>query len=391
MSTAWPEALWSDVVGQPKAVGELQRAAEAAHRTGATRAAAMTHAWLLTGPPGSGRSTAARSFAAALLTDPAGGPDATQDAARVFAGTHPDLTVVATDKALISIDEVRALVSEAQRAPSGGRFRIILIEDADRMTERTCNVLLKAIEEPPERTVWLLCAPSPSDVVPTIRSRCRVVGLRVPSATDVQELLHRKHGVEPDVALWAAAASQNHIGRARYLASNETARAQRTAILSIPERLGTVGDAVRAAGRIVEEAADAAKAATEDRAARERAELLQTLGVEAGKAVPPALRAQIRQLEEDQKRRATRARQDELDRVLLDLLSLYRDVLLVQLGAGGSEINRGAERQITAMAQRSSAALTLQRVEAITEARRRLQTNTAPLLVLEALFLQLRD
>lgn len=377
-------SVWDDVVGQAPVVEELRRAVASAH-TGEGNA--MTHAWLFTGPPGSGRSNAARAFAAALL-DPGGGDEDSAVTAAVVEGHHPDLTVVATDKSLIRIEEVRELVGIAQRSPSSGRFRIMLVEDADRMAERTSNVLLKAIEEPPPSTVWLLCAPSPADVMTTIRSRCRNLNLRIPSTEDVSAVLQSRYGVPADRARWAARASQHHIGRARHLATDEEAARRRERVLDLPSSLTGVGPAVRLAESVLAEATESAKARTEERDAAERSELLGHLGVENGARIPPALRAQVRELEDNQKRRATRARADELDRVLLDLLSLYRDALVRQFGFDGEVVNEGEER-IAALAE-GTPTLTLQRIDAISAARGRLRTNTAPQLVLESLFLKLR-
>ncbi|MGP7960084.1 DNA polymerase III subunit delta' [Sanguibacter sp. A247] len=375
--------VWEDVVGQEDAVARL--------RAAAGDDAAMTHAWLITGPPGSGRSVAARAFAAALQCT----GDAAHDAiavAEVRAGTHPDVTVVATDKVTISIDEVRGLIGLAQRAPARGRWRVIVVEDADRMLERTSNVLLKAIEEPPPRTVWVLCAPSPQDVVVTIRSRCRRVALRVPSVEAVAELLVRRDGLDPELASESARAAQSHVGIARRLARDPEARARRRRILESAAQIRGVGDAVLAADDLVEIAKAEAAARSDERDAHEKAELLRALGVEAGQTVPPALRAQVRQLEEDQKRRATRQQRDSLDTAMLDLLSLYRDVLVVQLGAAGDValVNGTADELVRSLAESSTPEQSLHRMDAIGVARQRLAGNVAPLLALEAMMVALR-
>jgi len=375
--------VWAEVVGQADAVARL--------RAAASDDAAMTHAWLLTGPPGSGRSVAALAFAAALQRSGDAGLD---DAAvaEVRAGTHPDVTVVRTDKVTISIDEVRGLIGLAQRAPARGRWRVIVVEDADRMLERTSNVLLKAIEEPPPRTVWVLCAPSPQDVVVTIRSRCRQVALRVPPVEAVAELLVERDGLEPGLALESARAAQSHVGMARRLARDPEARARRRRVLESAARIRGVGDAVLAADELVETAKAEAAARSEERDAQERAELLRALGVEAGATVPPALRAQVKQLEEDQKRRATRQQRDSLDTAMLDLLSLFRDVLVVQLGAADDValVNEGAADLVRSLAERSTPEQSLHRMDAIGEARLRLAGNVAPLLALEAMMVALR-
>ncbi len=373
--------VWDDVVGQEHAVELLSAAA--------TDPAAMTHGWLLTGPPGSGRSNAARAFAAALQCEQ-GGCGVCQACTTTLAGTHADVTVVATEKVTIAISEVRDLVGVASRRPSQGRWRVIIVEDADRMAERTTNVLLKAIEEPPPRTVWILCAPSPQDVLVTIRSRCRGVALRVPPVEAVARLLVARDGVDPVVAEAAARAAQSHIGLARRLARDGKARERRSSVLSIARRIRGVGDAVVAAGELVEVAQAEAKAATEERDAVEKAELLRALGVEAGGVMPPKLRSQLTDLEKDQKRRATRHQRDVLDRAMLDLLSLYRDVLVVQLGAHVDLVNTELAETVQALAEDSTPEQTVRRMDAIGVARERLDGNVAPLLALEAMAIALR-
>ncbi|GAA2722038.1 DNA polymerase III subunit delta' [Cellulomonas aerilata] len=374
-------SVWDDVVGQEAAVAVL--------RTAVQDPSAMTHAWLLTGPPGSGRSNAARAFAAALQCE-RGGCGRCQACTTALAGTHADVTVVATELVGIKIDETRSLVSLAQRSPSEGRWRVIIVEDADRMAERTSNVLLKAIEEPPPRTVWLLCAPSPQDVVLTLRSRSRSVALRVPPVDAVAQLLVTRDGVDPRVAAVAARASQSHIGIARRLARDPEARARRAKVLAIPGAIRGVGDAVLAAGDLVEVAQEEARAATEHRDAQEKAALLHALGAQGATTLPPSLRAQVTQLEKDQKSRATRAQRDVLDRSMVDLLSLYRDVLVVQLGAGVELVNTELVDDVTALAARSTPEQTLRRMDAIGEARTRLAGNVAPLLAVEAMAIALR-
>jgi DNA polymerase-3 subunit delta' len=373
--------VWDDVVGQESAVAALQGAV--------ANPAAMTHAWLVTGPPGSGRSVAARAFAAALQCLQ-GGCGVCQACTTTMAGTHPDVTLLATEKVVITIDEVRDLIMTASRSPSGGRWRVIVIEDADRMAERTTNVLLKVIEEPPPHTVWVLCAPSSQDVLPTIRSRCRAVVLRVPPPQAVADLLVRRDGADPAVALSAARAAQSHVGLAKRLARDAGARERRTAVLSIARRIRGVGDAVLAAGELVDVAKAEAVSATQERDAAEKAELLRALGVADGETLPPRLRSQLRQLEDDQKRRATRHQRDVLDRAMVDLLSLYRDVLVVQLGAEVDLVNAELAETVRALAADSTPEQTVRRMDSIGVARTRLDGNVAPLLALEAMAIALR-
>lgn len=390
--------VWDDVVGQETAIGVLQRAVTSAQAIlggGAARGTqpGMSHAWLITGPPGSGRSNAARAFAAALQCAD-GGCGRCHQCTTAMSGTHADVTLVATEHVQLRVDDVRPLVGLAQRSPSGGRWRVIVIEDADRLNDSSGNVLLKAVEEPPQRTVWLLCAPSADDVLTTIRSRCRRIGLRIPPVDEVARLLVRRDGADPAVAAFAARSAQSHIGLARRLALDEGARIRRREVLMLPRQLRSVGEAVAAAGQLVDVAADEAKAATAERDASERAALLHSLGAEGLVTLPPAVRAQVRQLEENQKRRARRAVNDVLDRALIDLLSLYRDVLVLQLsdsnGPAVELVNAELAAQIAAEARNRTAAQTVRRMEAIGATRERIEANVSPLLAIEALMVQLR-
>jgi DNA polymerase III subunit delta' len=376
--------VFDDVIGQPAAVATLAAAAD----PGVVGAgSAMTHAWLLTGPPGSGRSTAARAFAAALQCAE-GGCGHCHECRTTLAGSHPDVTLLATEHVILRVDEVRPLISVAQQRPSLGRWRVIVIEDADRLNDTSGNLLLKAIEEPPPRTVWLLCAPSTEDVLVTIRSRCRHVGLRVPPVADVAALLTRQ-GVEPALAAYAARAADSHVGLARRLARDEGARIRRREVLKLPGQLASVGAAVLAAGQLVEVAAEEAKAATAERDAAERIALLHSLGAEGTTTLPAAVRAQVRQLEENQRRRATRAQRDVLDRAMVDVLTLYRDVLMLQLGTGVALVNVELGQELQRLARATTAEQTLRSMTAIGVARERIDANVAPLLAVEAMMVEL--
>lgn len=387
-------SVWSDLVGQEAAVEVLRRAVGAASpaAVGDVSASAMSHAWLLTGPPGSGRSTAARAFAAALqCRESPPGCGRCHDCRTASAGAHPDVTLVTTEHVHLRVEDVRPLVTLAQQRPANGRWRVIVVEDADRLNDTSGNVLLKAVEEPPERTVWLLCAPSPDDVLVTIRSRCRRVGLRIPPVSDVARLLVRRHGVDPAVAAYAARAADSHVGLARRLATDEQARIRRREILGLPGQLSSVGAAVMAAGQLVDISAEEAKSATAERDAAERGDLLRALGAEGATRLPPPVRAQVRSLEENQRRRATRAQRDVLDRALVDLASLYRDVLMVQMGAPVELTNADLSADVERLAAASTPEATLVRLEAIGVARERIGANVAPLLSVEALMVTLLE
>lgn len=371
--------FWSEIVGQQAAVESLARAAG----TGG----APAHAWLITGPPGSGRSNLAYRFAAALIArDEA-------DRERVFAQvrgrTHPDFAVLTTQGTIINIASAREIVTTAHYAPSEGRYRVIVIEDADRMTEHTSNVLLKAIEEPPERTIWVLCAPSEADLLPTIRSRTRSVRLVTPGVGDVARLLAERDGVDPQLAERAARLAQSHIGMARRLASDPEAMSRRERSITGALTAHTLGDAMAVAASLVTIAQADADALTEQLDASEREDAMRNLGIAPGAAIPPKLRSQMKALEDDQERRRKRSLRDGIDRILTDLLSLYRDVLLSTLSTDERMpelVNAEAGAAIRDLAERWSAEQALAVVTAVEEARQRLTRQITPALVLEALF-----
>ncbi len=369
-------SVWAEVVGQEPAVQQFRRAA--------SPGGSLAQAWLVTGPPGSGRSTAARAFAATLQCEEGTGCGQCRACRTVTAGTHPDVTVVTTDKLSISKEEVRGLVLTAQQAPATGHRRVVIVEDADRMSPGTFNVLLKAIEEPPPLTVWMLCAPSAQDLAPTIRSRCRVVTLSLPSPQVVADLLVRRDGVDPDRAERAARAAQGHIGLALRYATQDGALAARED--SARELLGLrgVGQVVLAAQALVERATAEAKEHADAVAAEEREHFLRSAGIDDGR-VPPALRSQVKQLEDDAKRRQTRLVRDVLDRYLLDAHSVLRDVLMLQLNAGRELVNPGVRQDIEATAGRGSALVTVDLLDAVQTSRRRIAGNVPPLLAVEAL------
>jgi DNA polymerase III subunit delta' len=370
---------WNEIVGQADAVAQLQRAASDVPGS-------MTHAWLLTGPPGSGRSNLAYAFAAALLSPPTGiDPEAET---LVTARTHPDLVTLSTEGVLITIAQARAVVQRASLAPASSRYRVVVVEDADRMAERTSNALLKALEEPPPETVWILCAPSEADLLPTIRSRVRTLTLQVPDPAEVARLLVERDGVDAAVAERAAREAQSHIGMARRLAQSADARARRAETLDIAMRVSTSASAVLAAARYVEIATADAEALSAERDEVERAQALRQLGIEPGGTVPPQLRRQLKELEEAQKQRAKRGMRDGVDRILVDLLSLYRDILMTQLGVGRELVNQAMQPTVQAAADYLARAAVIDVLDAIRLARERIEANVPPLLALEAMLVQ---
>lgn len=389
------DGVFSGLIGQEAAVAVLREAAGSARATTAAgdwdAARAMSHAWLITGPPGSGRSVAAAAFAAALqCTGEPVGCGQCPGCRTTLAKTNADVVFVATETSIITVDTARSLVQQAQSSPSQGKWRVLVVEDADRLGESGANALLKAIEEPPAHTVWLLCAPSPEDMIATIRSRCRHLGLRIPRAGAVADLLVDEGVADPETALEAARAAQSHIGLARALARDPQMRQRRREIITAPARVRSVGEAVIAAGRLLETARAQADAQVGERNAREKSELLRQLGMDEGERATKQSRALLRQLEEDQKRRAKRALTDALDRALVDLLAIYRDVLMVQLDSGQELINTDLSDLVHGIAADSSPAQTMARIDHIEQARRRLIANGNVLLVLEAMVVSLR-
>ncbi|MEU7029423.1 DNA polymerase III subunit delta' [Streptomyces sp. NPDC014779] len=399
-------AVWDDLVGQPRVEEQLAAAARdadalvTAHAAGeaAPDASKMTHAWLFTGPPGAGRDTAARAFAAALQCV---SPDRALGGApgcgfcdgchTALVGTHADVEVVRTDLLSIGVKETRDLVRRAQLSPAGGRWQVIVLEDADRLTEGAANVLLKAVEEPAPRTVWLLCAPSLEDVLPTIRSRCRHLSLTTPSVEAVADVLIRRDGIDPERAHAAARATQGHIDRARRLATDERARARRAVVLKLPLRVGDVGGGLRAAQELIDAAAEDAKQVAEEVDVKETEELKAALGAAQGGRMPRGTAGAMKELEDRQKRRRTRTQRDSLDLALSDLTGFYRDVLALQLRARTALANEDVRDSLEQIARDTSPERTLRRIEAVLACREALDRNVAPLLAVEAMTMALRD
>lgn len=375
--------IWSDLVGQEKAVASLKRAVEGDRH-------AMTHAWLITGPPGSGRSNTARAFAAALQCPDGGCGDCTQ-CRTAISGAHPDVTLVRTDKLSIGVAEIRDLVRRAAMSPSLGQHQVLVVEDSDRMTEQGANALLKSIEEPAPRTVWLLCAPTVDDVVPTIRSRCRLITLRTPATAAVAHLLVDRDGIDPVDADRAARAAQGHIGRARLLARDADIWARRREILTIPYQLRGLAQCLTHAQRLVETSAADAAAATAALDETETAELSESLGMGTRGIRARNAQAALKELADQQKARQKRYQRDALDQALTELTAYYRDVLAVQTGSQAELVNIELLDQITEVAGRDGPDQTVRRIDAILGCRTALEGNVAPLLAVEALLVRLVD
>jgi DNA polymerase-3 subunit delta' len=392
--------VWDELVGQEPAVAVLRSAAEAArdlHDGRPVPPGALTHAWLFTGPPGSGRSVAARALAAALqcVSDDGPGCGHCSGCHTTLSRSHPDVHAVVPEGLSISVADMRSVVATAARLPALGRWQVVLIEDSDRLTEQASNALLKAVEEPPARTIFLLCAPSthPDDVSVTIRSRCRLVSLRIPPADSVAGILQRS-GVDAATAAWAAAAGQGHVGRARRLARDDDARARRQEVLAIPASLTSLGACLAAADHLVSAAEAEAAAITSERDAGEVETLQTALGAggtgKGAAAVSRGATAAVRELERRQKSRATRTQRDALDRALVDLAAFYRDVLLAQSGSAVAAAHPDFSDDVVAVARRVTPAGALQRLDAVLGCREALELNVKPRIAVEAMTAALR-
>ena len=377
-------SVWDSLVGQQPVIDMLSRIAQGGPGQ-------ITQSWLICGPPGSGRSNMARAFAAALESPDHGMNDEpTRVTQQVLAGTHPDVTVLATNKVTIGIDQVREIITTSEQMPATAPWRIIIIEDVDRMLERTTNVLLKEIEEPAEHCIWLLCAPSAQDVLPTIRSRTRIVNLAVPSASAVAEFLTSTTNVEPKIAQRAARLAEGHIGIAKLYATDKQVMTDRDELVVGVLNLARASDAVLLAGNLIDNAKAQAEVDASRTAADQEAEFRRVNGLEPGERIPPKLRGAFNQIakKDDLKRLTTRRTRDVLDRALNSIASIYRDVAVLQNNAEDSVglINLENRSAITELSVRLNRAGAVARLDEVAHARKRLAGNGNPLLVFESLF-----
>lgn len=377
-------SVWDSLVGQQPVIDMLSRIAQG-------DPGQITQSWLICGPPGSGRSNMARAFAAALESPDHGMNDEpTRVTQQVLAGTHPDVTVLTTNKVTIGIDQVREIITTSEQMPATAPWRIIIIEDVDRMLERTTNVLLKEIEEPAEHCIWLLCAPSAQDVLPTIRSRTRIVNLAVPSASAVAEFLTSTTNVEPKIAQRAARLSEGHIGIAKLYATDKQVMTDRDELVVGVLNLARASDAVLLAGNLIDNAKAQAEVDASRTAADQEAEFRRINGLEPGERIPPKLRGAFNQIakKDDLKRLTTRRTRDVLDRALNSIASIYRDVAVLQNNAEDSVglINLENRSAITELSVRLNRAGAVARLDEVAHIRKRLAGNGNPLLVFESLF-----
>jgi len=385
--------MWQELIGQEFSVKALQQAAQDSNEalTGKVMPG-FSQAWLLTGPPGSGRSTAARLFAATLQCEE-NGCGKCVSCISVKNGTHPDVHVVAPQGLSYGIDDTKSLVREAALMPSLSQWNIIILEDADRLTTEAGNALLKAIEEPAKLTMWILCAPSSKDVLITIRSRCRIVSLRTPPADAIAELLIKRDGIDKAMAHFAAHASLGHVGRAKLLATDEQVRERRSLVLQVPFELKDLPSCFAAAQRLVDAATEDADIATDEMDEKELNNLLRAYGEGAEgvtkRKVERLASSAKKELEEGQKKRYKRITRDRLDLTLQELAAFYRDVLVLQTGADIELFHSEMKGSIQRFADSSSINSTIKRLDSVESTRRMLNSEAAPLLVLESLTVQL--
>lgn len=377
-------SVWDSLVGQKPVIDMLSRIAQG-------DPSQITQSWLICGPPGSGRSNMARAFAAALESPDHGmSAEPTRVTQQVLAGTHPDVTVLTTNKVTIGIDQVREIITTSEQMPATAPWRIIIIEDVDRMLERTTNVLLKEIEEPAEHCIWLLCAPSAQDVLPTIRSRTRIVNLAVPSTQAVAGFLTSTTNVEPKVAQRAARLAEGHIGIAKLYATDERVMSDRDELVVGVLNLARASDAVLLAGDLIDNAKAQAEADANRITAGQEAEFRRINGLAPSDRIPPKLRGAFNQIakKDDVKRLVTRRTRDVLDRALNSIASIYRDVAVLQNNAEDSVglINLENRSSITELSVRLNRAGAVTRLDEVAHARKRLAGNGNPLLVFESFF-----
>ena len=389
--------VFTRLVGQGAAETELVAAAVAARGDSShvvVNVGAMTHSWLITGPPGSGRSVAAVCFAAALQCTSDGVPGCGHCRActTTMAGTHADVRRITPEGLSIGVDEMRAIVATASRRPSTGRWQVVVIEDADRLTEGAANALLKVVEEPPPSTVFLLCAPSvdPEDIAITLRSRCRHVALVTPAVEAIAVVLRETDGLSEKDAHWAASVSGGHVGRARRLATDPEARDRRARALGLARDAATPSRAYAAVEELVVSAEGEARALNVGRNEAETEELSTALGAGGtGKGTAGALRGSagaLKDLEKRQKSRQTRASRDALDRALIDLATYFRDALMVAGGAQAVTANHpDMAEQVAALAAYASPDRLLRCIEAVLACREALATNVKPKFAVDAM------
>lgn len=354
-------ALFDEVVGQPGAVAQLRAAARR-----------PVHAYLLHGPPGSGKRAAGRALAAALLC-PNGGCGRCNTCRRALAGTHPDLVVVERSGASVDVDEARSIVTRAQRRPLEAARQVLMVTDVHLAT-KSAPALLKTVEEPPPATVFVLLADDLPPTLATIASRCVKVAFGPVSHADVVSWLVDR-GVDPEHAETVAQASGGRLDRARLLVADPGFVARQQQWKSVPGRLDGTGAAAASVASELLESADEALAPLRDQHAEELAALAEQAELSGAKGIPGR-----KQVEDAHKREERRWRTDDLRFGLATLSAIYRDRLMAHAGAEAAVTTHGA----TAETRRA-----VRQVEAIDGASLALGRNANEALLMDALMVEL--
>ena len=359
---------------------------------------AMAHAWIITGPPGSGRSVAALALAAALqCTDPVDiGCGRCPHCHDVFADAHTDVLRIVPAELSIGIDRMRAVRTEAAKLPTVSPWRIVIIEDADRLSDAAADAILKTVEEPPEHTVIIMCAPSidPEDFSPTLRSRCRHLYVPYPSVGHIVDLLVAETGATPEDARLAAVASGRHIGRARRLVTDPDAQQRRASILNLAELIFHHDEAFKASTAFLKTVDKQVKSLSDEEDAGELEKLERSLGKGGrGKGTQKAMdgsSGMVKDLEKKQKMRRSRRNRDFLDLALVDLAGLYRDALLLSVGADVQLTHPDFEGLSRDLAAKVSEPGLVACLDAVTMARGHIGVNVTPTTAIDGMIGRIR-
>lgn len=362
---------------------------------------AMSHSWLFTGPPGSGRSYAALDLAAALMCTGVdegkplgcGECDACQQVLEQH--SHTDLVFIQPQELSISVDSVREIITRAATQPTVAAWRVVVIDKADRLTDGAANALLKTVEEPPERTVIVMCSPSadPEDFSQTLRSRCRHLYIPAPSVGAIVKELVDAGAAEGDARL-AAITSQRNIGRARRLVNDPAAQKRRTMSINLAEDVFHGSVAFQSVTALINAVTKESKEAHADADEQEIAKLEQAFGAGGrGKGTQKVQRdvnSAVRELKDLQKKRATRRQRDLLDIALIDLAGIYRDALITASGADVQLTHPDFQKLSEELAHRVGEPGLVDCQTAIARCREQLDQNASPQVAFDGMVGRLR-
>ena len=300
--------VWDSVVGQDRAVDKLRQLAD--HRV---------HAYLLVGPEGCGKEEAARAFATVLLT----GNESTdtRDARLISQGSHPSVIEVLREGAAVDKEEADNVIRLAATTPTEGNLKIVVIHEVHLMRDSAAVRLLKTIEEPAERIVFILLADHLVPSLATINSRCVVVNF-APLADDVVANALSTEGIEPTLAGTIARMAAGNLARARLLARDPRAITRQEAFASVPRRLDGVGNTVAI---LVDELFAHIDDATAPLVTQHERELAQ---LEERVALTGERGSGRKTLQDRHKRQLRKFKTDELRSGLATIAATYRDALV---------------------------------------------------------------